>query len=142
MNMRNTRKFNLYKPHLKLSARGLRNNQTKTEKILWNRLKGKQVLGCKFTRQKPIDKYIVDFYCHELKLVIEIDGFTHDFKIDYDNKREKVLKNLGLNILKFNDERVYNNIEEVVQNICDWIEPHTPQPPLKGGGKIDFIFEF
>jgi very-short-patch-repair endonuclease len=67
-----------YDPNLKKLARHLRNKSTMSEVLLWRCLKGKQILGYDFDRQRPIDRYIVDFYCKELRLAIEIDGSTHD----------------------------------------------------------------
>ena len=69
-----------YKKHLKVFAKELRNNSTKSEIKLWKYLKGKQMMGYDFHRQKPIDEYIADFFCHKLKLVIELDRFTHRFE--------------------------------------------------------------
>ena len=70
-------KYIYYNPKLKLLARQLRNNSTKSEITLWQYLKGKNMCGCDFIRQKPIDNYIVDFFCYELRLAIELDGFSH-----------------------------------------------------------------
>lgn len=66
-----------YNPRLKQAARTLRKNMTLTEILLWQQIKGKQLLGYDFHRQKPIDEYVVDFYCPRLKLVLEIDGDSH-----------------------------------------------------------------
>jgi very-short-patch-repair endonuclease len=68
-----------YSPHLRTIAQNLRRNSTRSEIILWKHLKGKKVLGFDFNRQKPVGKYIVDFYCSRLKLAIEVDGYTHRF---------------------------------------------------------------
>jgi very-short-patch-repair endonuclease len=76
--MRNRRKVIWYHPDLKELARDLRNNARESEQILWQRLKGKQIQGFDFHRQKPLFYYIVDFYCHELNLAIEIDGSVHN----------------------------------------------------------------
>jgi very-short-patch-repair endonuclease len=69
-----------YNPKLKILARSLRNRSTLAEVLLWNQLKARKVRGYQFMRQKPIDNYIVDFYCSKLQLIIEIDGSSHDFK--------------------------------------------------------------
>jgi len=108
---------------------------TKGEVILWKRLKGKQ-LGFKFRRQVGIGRYIVDFYCSRLKLVIEIDGLTHlEEKIfENDLKREGYLENLGLFIKRYNSEDVFKKIEQVIEdlyNTCIYIENHPGlRPPL------------
>ena len=73
------RKIIPYNPKLKEYARYLRNNSTRSEIRLWHELKGKQRLGYDFHRQKPLLHFIADFYCYELKLVIELDGYTHEF---------------------------------------------------------------
>ena len=83
------RKIIPYNPKLKLIARKLRNNSTKSEALMWNFLKGKQIRGCDFHRQKPIGNFIVDFYCSELLLAIEIDGESHYGNEEKDLKRQK-----------------------------------------------------
>ena len=89
-----------YNPKLKNLARTLRNNSTLSEVLLWNHLKGKQMKGYDFHRQKPLDNYIVDFFCPKLRLIIEIDGESHLFKGKDDQKlkakmtkREKIVSN-------------------------------------------------
>jgi len=84
-----------YNPVLKERAKELRNNATYAERLLWKNLKGCQLFGYQFMRQKPIDNYIVDLFCPKLNLVIEIDGITHDGKAKYDKQRENKLKELG-----------------------------------------------
>ena len=73
-----------YNPDLKQRSKELRKNATYSEKLLWKHLRSRQLLGYQFMRQKPIYNYIVDFYCSALKLVIEIDGITHNDKQEYD----------------------------------------------------------
>jgi very-short-patch-repair endonuclease len=117
-----------YDPNLKELARRLRNNSTMSEVLLWRCLKGKQVLGYDFDRQKPIDKYIVDFYCKELRLAIEIDGSTHDKKIHEDVMRQGRLESLGIRFLRFRDGDVKRNLEGVVGEIRKWIKGTAPTP--------------
>lgn len=116
------RKIIPYNPKLKQLARNLRNKSTLAEVILWRHLKGKQIYGYDFHRQKPINNYIVDFYCPELMLVIEIDGSTHGDKIKYDELRERKLKGLGVKFLRFQDRDIKNNISGVLDNINDWVD--------------------
>ncbi len=111
-----------YNPKLKEKARQLRNNSTFSERMLWKYLKCRQMRGYQFMRQKPIDNYIVDFYCSKLRLVIEIDGITHNYKVEYDNKRQKKLEDLGLRILRFNALYVINSIKHVLGIIYRSIE--------------------
>lgn len=89
MKFKSRRKILRYNPALKEKARELRNNSTRTEILLWTFLKGKQLRGYDFHRQKPIDEYIVDFFCNELMLAVEIDGVSHIGKELYDAKRQR-----------------------------------------------------
>ncbi len=117
------RKIIPYNPELKELARYFRNNPTFCEKLLWRHLKGKQMLGFDFHRQKPLDKYIVDFYCPDLQLAIEIDGETHfgDENQVRDRNRQKRLESLGVRFLRFNNEEVKRNIDGVLRIIEEWI---------------------
>lgn len=119
--MKFKRKIIPYNPALKEKARQLRNNSTKSEILLWQFLKNKQMLGYDFHRQKPLDKYIVDFFCNELMLAIEIDGESHHGKEKYDKARQKQLEVLGINFLRFKDTEVFYNLEEVLKTIENWI---------------------
>jgi cyclase len=117
------------KPFLFQYARELRDNPTAAEKLLWNKLRNKK-LGVKFRRQHPISDFIVDFYCHELKLVIEVDGGYHlerDQK-EYDKYRADDLSDLGITIISFTNDQVENKIEEVLKEIEHQIVFHTPNP--------------
>ena len=118
-----------YKNNLVEKARQLRNNATFSERLLWKNLKGKQIAGYDFDRQKPIDKYIVDFFCQELMLVIEVDGITHNDKMDYDFKRQNDLERFGLKVLRFNALDVVQNTQSVLEEIYRWInENRNPTP--------------
>ena len=90
------------------------------------------MLNYKFRRQTPILKYIVDFYCKELNLAIEIDGLSHDYKIDYDAIRQKNLENAGISILRFNDLEIKQDIQNVLQRIGEWIDTNPPLPRPSG----------
>ena len=109
---------------LKENATYLRNNSTLSEILLWKRLRNKQIRNCKFLRQKVIENYIVDFYCHQLKLIIEIDGSSHCENEKKDQEKDGNLKNLGINILRISDSRVKNNINGVIWEIEDWIDSY------------------
>ena len=124
-----------YNPNLKELARQLRKNSTLSEVLLWQYLKGKQMFGYDFDRQKPVDNYIVDFFCNELMLAIEIDGDTHNYKIERDIKRQKRLEASGIRFLRFTDKDVKENIEGVVMMIGEWIRRNgkpTPAPLPRG----------
>ena len=131
------RKIIPYNPNLKELARQLRNNSTKAEIILWQKLKGKQMYGYDFHRQKPIDNYIIDFFCHELMLGIEVDGYSHQIieVFNKDLKKEGVMNMLGIHILRFSDEQVLKDTDNVIRAI-EWyianFEEHTPDPSQEG----------
>ncbi len=114
-----------YNPALKEKARELRNNSTRTEILLWTFLKGRQLRGYDFHRQKPVDEYIVDFFCSELMLAIEIDGISHIGKELYDAKRQIRLEELGVRFLRFKDDDVFYNCDYVVKQIEKWIDTNT-----------------
>ncbi len=118
------RKILPYNPKLKEFARQLRNHSTKSEIKLWKYLKGKQMRGYNFHRQKPLLNFIADFYCYELSLVIELDGYTHQFQdtIIKDAIKEKELKKVGLSVLRFEDNEVMNDLENVLRVIENYID--------------------
>ena len=96
-------------------SRDLRNNQTKAEEIFWDIVRNKQVNNLKFLRQKIIGEFVVDFYCDELKLIIEIDGKIHDNLKEKDKERENILKNLNYKILRFENDFILNNTKEKIK---------------------------
>lgn len=103
-----------YNPKLKELARKLRKNSTLAEVLLWQNIKGKSY-GYEFHRQVPVNEFIVDFYCHELHLAIEIDGYTHDYNFDQDENRQKKLERLGIIFIRFSDNDVKRNIADVLR---------------------------
>ena len=102
----------------------MRRESTLSEVLLWNQLKAKK-LGFQFMRQKPIGNYIVDFYCPELNLVIEIDGSSHDSKFEYDRFRDEYMKISGLNVMRFVDSDVRNNLDSVLRSIHEFAVKHS-----------------
>lgn len=96
-------------------AKELRLRMTDAEKKLWEELRSKKLGGFKFRNQHPVSKYILDFYCHKKRLGIELDGEIHNDKLQkfYDEDREANLKEFGISILRFKNEDVFGNIEEV-----------------------------
>ena len=104
------------------NAKTLRNNLTKEEMVLWGKLK-ECFPSYKFRRQHPISNYIADFYCHNLKLVIEVDGPIHYLEENQksDQVRQNDFENLGLKVLRFTNEQVRNKIEIVLDKINDYI---------------------
>jgi len=100
------------------------------------------MLGYDFDRQKPIDNYIIDFFCDELKLAIEIDGDTHRDKTDEDKTRQEKIEQYGIRFLRFTDLEVKKNIRNVLYTIMGWIEENTPPPPDRKGqsGGLDYNY--
>ena len=97
-------------------AKELRRDMTPAEKILWQELRANK-LGVHFRRQQVIEGFIVDFYCHKAGLVIEVDGDIHDLQQEEDAKREKVLSEMGLRIVRFHNEEVMKKLSAVVGNV-------------------------
>ena len=112
-------KMKPYNKNLKQSSRDLRNHMTEAEKLLWSKLRGKQILGLQFYRQKPILNFIVDFYCPVANLVIECDGGQHftDEGLKVDRIRDEALAQLGLKVLRFDNGQVLKQIDNVVHEI-------------------------
>ena len=102
-------------------GRELRQDSTDAEKLLWAELRNRRLKGLKFRRQHPLDKFIVDFYCNEKKLVVELDGAVHDEKNnkDYDEARTAMLAGLNVFVLRFRNEEVINNMKEVLKKISE-----------------------
>ena len=97
----------------------LRNSMTAAECVLWQSLKGRQLLGRKFRRQISIGRYIVDFYCPEARVVIELDGQSH-FSVTmdhYEAERRKYLEQEGLKVIRFENKELYDNLEGVIETI-------------------------
>ncbi|MBA4301930.1 Very-short-patch-repair endonuclease [Algoriphagus alkaliphilus] len=117
-------------PEIHRRAKELRKQMTPAEKILWELLKEKSLGGYKFRRQHPINKFIADFYCHELGLVIELDGSVHDSldQTEYDSGRTYELEELGLKVIRFKNDQVINELFKVLEEIR-LLLPH-PGPPL------------
>ena len=86
---------------------------------MWEKLKENRLRGFRFKRQHPIDNFIVDFYCHKAKLVIEVDGNSHERQIEYDLNRTARIKEFNLKILRFRNEEVIGQIESVLKRIMD-----------------------
>ena len=95
----------------------LRKQATHPEKLLWSILSSRQLAGLKFRRQHPIEPFIVDFYCAEAKLVIELDGESQNGRESYDSERSKLLANLGLNVMRITNDEVLTNLDGVVEGI-------------------------
>lgn len=97
--------------------RYLRQNSTNPEKIIWQKLRNRQIGGFKFGRQHNIGKFIVDFYCDEIKLIIEIDGDVHVYQKEQDKKRQIFLENRGLRIIRYTNYEIRANLMGVLEDI-------------------------
>ena len=108
-----------YDPALRGVARELRKNGTLGEVLLWRELRAKQ-LNCEFHRQVPVGHYIVDFYCHELKLAIEVDGSSHNHEdaFERDAERQREVEQIGVTVLRFTERDVRQQIRRVVEAIA------------------------
>ena len=100
-------------------ARELRKSMTEAERVLWSRLRNRQIDGLIFRRQHPVDVYIVDFYCHKHKLVIEVDGEIHDIpeNAEKDKGRTVEMERFGLKVIRFSNDDVLRNVEIVIDKI-------------------------
>jgi very-short-patch-repair endonuclease len=111
-------------PPLKTRRRALRNNSTVAEIVLWKRLQRRRILGKKFRRQFSIGRYVVDFFCTELNIAVEVDGGIHwdPMRAEYDAERTAYLEKEGVRLLRFPNKNVFENIEGVLETIRDAIE--------------------
>ncbi|MFC7356842.1 endonuclease domain-containing protein [Jejudonia soesokkakensis] len=126
-----------YNSKLKPLARQLRKNSTLSEIILWKAIK-QRALGVQFHRQVPMLEYIVDFYCHEIKLVIEIDGVTHEYRFTEDSERQQAIEKYGVSFVRFSDSEIKKNmfsvslvLEETISNLLAK-KKDTPKVPSRG----------
>ena len=112
-------------------ARELRANTTEPEKILWDRISNRQLDGFKFRRQHPINTYIADFYCHQAKLVVELDGLIHYYpeNKEYDKSRNLEMEGLGIRVIRFRNEEIFDSLDLVIKTIRKELSPLTPFHP-------------
>lgn len=115
---------------LRERRKGLRRNQTDAEKLLWNKLRGRQISGLKFYRQFSVGAYILDFFCPQIKLAVELDGGQHaeEENKEHDAIRTDYLKGIGIEVLRFWNNEAMKNIEGVLQVIEERL--NSSQPPL------------
>jgi len=125
-----------YKSGLKLISLRLRSEMTESERLLWSRLRRKQLHGTQFYRQKPIGSYIVDFYAPAARLVVEVDGSQHQDNIHAQNDayRDESLKGQGLRVLRFTNLQVLQDLDSVVGVVAEALK--SPLPPLRKGGDL------
>jgi type III restriction enzyme len=129
-----------YKPAMPVEllerVRELRRNATDAENLLWNLLRDRQLLGAKFRRQHPLGGYILDFYCHEARLAIELDGSGHleEDRAAYDEARTKDLQALGVRVIRFWNNQVFQETRAVLDEIAKELRSPSPPLPLGKGG--------
>ena len=116
-------------------AKALRKNSTDAENLLWRQLRAKRFGSHKFKRQQPLGKFIVDFVCFDVKLVIELDGGQHADRVDEDAERTRWLASQGFRVLRFWNNEVIENLEGVWANIMAALSPSPPPSPLEGEGE-------
>jgi very-short-patch-repair endonuclease len=128
-----------YNSQLKQYSKKLRYEMTDAERLLWQKIRRKQLRGYQFFRQKPIGKYIVDFYCPRARLIIEIDGGQHyeDSRQAEDKKRDSDLKSIGFKVVRYTNLDILKNLNNAVEDILKILlfEPEAlragwPNPPL------------
>lgn len=106
-------------------ARKLRQSQTSAEEMLWECLRDRRLAGAKFRRQHPLGRYIADFYCHEGRLVVELQGGIHSLEDQrqYDAIRQEIIQQQGIKVITFSNHDVEQNLEGVLQKIADTLTP-------------------
>jgi very-short-patch-repair endonuclease len=107
----------------------MRKDMTTAERVLWERLRGGQVLGFRFRRQQVITGFIVDFYCHAARLVIEVDGAGHIKQMEYDTERDAALVALGLRIERFQNDAVLTHLPDVLASITECLQAASDLTP-------------
>jgi very-short-patch-repair endonuclease len=118
--------------NIKSKARLLRKNMTDAEKILWEKLRNRQLKGLYFRRQHPYGIFILDFFCHEINLAIEVDGDIHLDQLQYDADRSEFLESTGITVIRFSNMEVENNMDYVLEKI---LSVASPSPLGEGLGR-------
>ena len=111
-----------FRPDLKIIARENRKNPTKAELIMWYKVLNNYKMSYRFLRQKPINNFIVDFYCSKLRLIIEIDGDSHTEQTDYDQQRTQILSQYKLKVIRYKNSDILGKLDGVYSDLCKQIE--------------------
>jgi very-short-patch-repair endonuclease len=111
------------------TARRLRRNQTDAERAIWFRLRDRRLGGWKFRRQFPIDRFVVDFFCADARLIVEVDGGQHAVQAEADAQRTRILEAMGYLVLRYWNNDVMKNIDGVIEDISTTLERHRSEPP-------------
>src|SRR5439155_9642824 len=110
-------------------VRRLRRDQTDAERLLWLRLRDRRLGGLKFRRQKSIDRFVVDFFCADTKLIVELDGGQHGERGEQDAERTRILESMGYLVLRFRNHDVIRNIDGVLEEILGTLNREASEPP-------------
>ena len=113
--------------------RELRHNPTEPERRLWSALRNRQVAGAKFRQQTWLGPFLVDFYCADAQLAIEVDGDTHAYQQDYDERRTAWLEREGFRVIRFTNDDVMRNLDGVLAAIGDALRPSPSHSPSASG---------
>lgn len=118
-------------------ANALRKEMTEAEQALWSKIRKRQILGYKFRRQHPIHQFIADFYCHEKRLVLEVDGGYHSetSKAEHDEQRTYELEKLGIKVVRFGNEEIMMDMEGVIEKIREFLSARCPLPNPSPNGE-------
>jgi very-short-patch-repair endonuclease len=111
------RRYPITPAPLKANARQLRKTSTFPERLVWSRLRGGKLGGLKFRRQYPIGDFIVDFYCHEHLLAIELDGESHTGHAEYDQRRQELIEQLGVRVVRYDNDDILRDLDAVLEQI-------------------------
>lgn len=119
--------FEMYNDQTQLlRRRELRKNQTEAENILWQKIRGRKLNNLKFHRQYSAGPYILDFFCPEIRLAIELDGNQHKDAVEYDEERESFLRDKNIRTIRFWNAQVLNDVEKVIEHLQNLIKEIPP----------------
>jgi very-short-patch-repair endonuclease len=124
-----------YHAYLTPLARSLRNRQTQAEQILWNQLRNRKFFDYKFMRQRPIVSYVADFYCDQLKLVVEIDGGIHEIRKEYDEARTRDLQGMRITVVRYSNEQIQTELPRVLTHLKKVIDVLSKLPSQHERGR-------
>jgi very-short-patch-repair endonuclease len=128
-----------FKPRDTQRAKELRNQASPAERKLWTVLSGRKLAGFKFSRQMPVGPYFADFLCREAKLVIELDGYSHDTRTEHDRRRNAFMKAEGYRLLQFSNADVLTNLDGVAQTIALSLAKTDPPPTPPASERGEFV---
>ena len=116
-------------------ARQLRKDETKAEKLVWETIRDRKLMGLKFRRQHVVQGFVLDFYCQEARLGIEIDGSVHYKRKDYDRLRQDIIESKGINLVRIKNLQILNNKGSILNTVRKAVANHLPPLPLGEGDK-------